>query len=47
MIFSMDAVGLETQLHHHFSDLRINQVNRRREFFRVTPHQVLESIEKE
>ncbi|TSE15705.1 DUF4041 domain-containing protein [Arthrobacter sp. KBS0703] len=44
MIFSMDAVSLETKLHQHFDGHRINGINRRREFFRVTPHQVLEAL---
>lgn len=44
MIFSMDAVSLETKLHQHFDKQRINRINRRREFFRVTPHQVLEAL---
>lgn len=44
MIFSMDAVSLETKLHQHFDEQRINRINRRREFFRVTPHQVLEAL---
>ncbi|MFF2244301.1 GIY-YIG nuclease family protein [Arthrobacter sp. NPDC058130] len=44
MIFSMDAVSLENRLHQHFDAHRINRINRRREFFRVTPHQVLEAL---
>ncbi|MDP5225869.1 MULTISPECIES: GIY-YIG nuclease family protein [Arthrobacter] len=44
IIFSRDAVSLETRLHHHFDDRRINRVNRRREFFRATPHEVLEAL---
>ena len=40
MVFSDDAVGLETHLHHHFADRRVNMVNMRREFFRVTPAEV-------
>jgi hypothetical protein len=40
LIFSDDAVGLETGLHHHFADRRVNLVNLRREFFRVTPGEV-------
>jgi len=44
MIFSMDAVSLETRLHHYFDKRRINRINRRREFFRATPHEVLEAL---
>lgn len=38
--FSEDAFGIEAELHRRFADQRVNTVNRRREFFRVTPHQV-------
>ncbi|MGP4991956.1 GIY-YIG nuclease family protein [Glutamicibacter ardleyensis] len=44
MVFSMDAVGLETAMHRRFDAERINTVNRRREFFRVTPRQVLNEL---
>ena len=40
MVFSDDAVGLETSLHHEFSARRVNLVNLRREFFCVTPAEV-------
>ena len=36
MIFSDDAPALENALHHAFEDKRVNMVNNRREFFRVT-----------
>lgn len=36
MIFSDDAPALETALHKAFEDKKINMVNHRREFFRVT-----------
>jgi hypothetical protein len=45
-IFSDDAVALETQLHHNLEHCRVNQVNRRREFFRTTPAEVLILLEK-
>lgn len=35
-IFSGDAVALETELHHRLNDRRVNKVNRRKEFFRVS-----------
>lgn len=44
MVFSMDAVALETAMHRRFDAERINTVNRRREFFRVTPRQVLNEL---
>jgi hypothetical protein len=40
LIFSDDAVGLETSLHHALADSRVNYVNMRREFFRVNPKAV-------
>ncbi|MDW7657614.1 MAG: DUF4041 domain-containing protein [Bacillota bacterium] len=42
LIFSDDAPALETKLHQTFEKYRLNQVNLRREFFRVP----LESIEQ-
>lgn len=41
LIFSDDAPKLEYALHQHFEDRRLNKINGRREFFRVT----LEEIE--
>ncbi|MFF0371652.1 GIY-YIG nuclease family protein [Micromonospora sp. NPDC005087] len=37
LFFSDDAVGIETQMHTRLADRRVNLVNQRREFFRVTP----------
>ena len=36
VIFAEDAPGLETALHRKFDDQRVNAVNRRKEFFRVS-----------
>ena len=36
MIFSEDAPALEAALHHAFESKRLNKVNARREYFRVT-----------
>lgn len=36
MIFSNDAVSLETELHHILNDKRVNKVNLRKEFFKVS-----------
>jgi hypothetical protein len=46
LIFSEDAVGLETRLHQRFADRRVNRVNTRREFFYVTPIEVREAIQE-
>jgi hypothetical protein len=45
IIFSADAVGLESALHRQFSDRRLNHVNLRREFFFVTPAEVRSALE--
>lgn len=37
LIFSEDAVGLETALHQRFATSRVNLVNNRREFFYTSP----------
>ena len=46
MFFSEDAVSVEAALHREFADQRINQVNQRKEFFRVAPSDVLEALKK-
>lgn len=46
LFFSKDAVGIETMLHQHFSRSRLNQVNLRREFFRVKPLDVLHVLQE-
>lgn len=35
MIFSYEAYTLETELHNHFSENKVNKVNNRKEFFNV------------
>lgn len=40
LFFSDDAVGLESDLHTHFSSKRLNQVNLRNEFFFASPLEV-------
>ena len=44
LVFSDDAVALETRLHQEFADRRVNQINHRREFFRATPAQVRDAL---
>ncbi len=44
LFFSKDAVSIEAELHRRFEGGRVNLVNRRREFFRVTPAQVKEQL---
>lgn len=40
VFFSNDAVGIELALHERLAEARVNVVNRRREFFRVTAAEV-------
>jgi hypothetical protein len=40
LFFSKDAVGIEAAMHERLANLRVNIVNRRREFFRATPLEV-------
>ncbi len=46
LIFSKDAVGLETRLHQEFASRRVNRVNSRKEFFYVTPGEVRDTLER-
>ena len=46
LVFSHDAVALETALHREFDQQRVNLVNRRREFFRVSLAEVRAALEK-
>lgn len=45
LFFSEDAVGLETELHQHFANRRLNCVNPRKEFFFATPSEVREVLQ--
>lgn len=44
MIYSEDAPALETALHRHFNDRRVNCVNSRKEFFRVSLEEIREAV---
>lgn len=44
LIFSEDAVSLETQLHQRLADRKVNRVNNAREFFYATPSEVRELL---
>jgi len=46
LIFHTDAVSLEKQLHQELEKLRVNKVNLRKEFFKVTPNTVKELLAK-
>lgn len=44
MIFSEDAPGLETILHQYFDEKRVNKVNPRKEFFRVSLDEIKQVV---
>ena len=46
LIFSSDAVTLETRLHQELAHRRVNQVNLRREFFYATPAEVRDLLQR-
>ena len=46
MIFTEDAPGLEAALHNAFSDRKLNFVNQRREFFRVSLDEIKAVVKK-
>lgn len=46
MVFSQNARGLEHELHKHFSAVRVNKVNPRKEYFYTTPEAVLEVLKR-
>lgn len=46
IIYSEDAPGLENRLHRAFADRRVNVVNQRKEYFRVTLDEVRDAVHK-
>ncbi|MDC0936750.1 DUF4041 domain-containing protein [Pirellulales bacterium] len=46
MIYSENAPELETKLHNHFATRRVNMVNLRREYFRVSLNEIREAVGK-
>ena len=46
IIFSADAPGLENKLHRVFAERRVNLVNARKEYFRVTLDEIRVEVEK-
>ena len=45
IVFSDDAPRLEGELHKKFADRRVNRVNMRKEFFKVSPEEIRASIQ--
>jgi hypothetical protein len=46
LFFADNALSIEAMLHQTFADRRLNRVNLRREYFRATPAEVLEVLNK-
>lgn len=46
MIYSDDAPNLENSLHKVFTDYRVNAVNTRKEFFKVSLHDIKKKVEE-
>ncbi len=46
MIYSDDAPALETALHRAFTQVRVNAVNLRKEFFRVDLKSIKSAVER-
>lgn len=46
MIFTDDAPGLESALHTAFADRKVNCINQRREFFRVSLQEIKDVVKK-
>ncbi len=44
MIYSENAPELESSLHRHFEDKRVNKANSRKEFFRVSLDEIVEVV---
>jgi len=44
LFFSDDAVGLEARMHERMADRRVNWVNKRREFFYVSPEEAKQHL---
>jgi len=46
LIFSQDAPALETALHHELNNQRVNKVNLRKEFFRISIDELQQLVER-
>jgi len=45
IIYSDNAPALENKLHKHFDKYRLNHINRRREYFNVSLHEIKKVVE--
>lgn len=46
VVFSENAVSLESQLHQELAEQRVNRINQRREFFYAAPAEIRQLLEK-
>ena len=44
LVFSDDVFTLEKQIHDYFNDKRVNKENRRKEFFNVSPQEIINTL---
>ena len=47
LVFSDDVFSLEKQVHNYFNDRRVNKENRRKEFFNVSPQEIINTLKNE
>lgn len=44
VVFSDDVFDIETKIHNHFNDKRVNKENLHKEFFAITPNQAITAL---
>lgn len=47
LVFSDDAFDLETRIHEYFDSKRVNQENKHKEFFYITPQEAIKILKEE
>lgn len=47
LVFSDDAFDLETRIHEYFDNKRVNQENKHKEFFYITPQEAIKVLKEE
>lgn len=47
LVFSDDAFDLETKIHEYFDNKRVNQENKHKEFFYITPQEAIKVLKEE
>lgn len=47
LVFSDNAFDLETRIHEYFDNKRVNQENKHKEFFYITPQEAIKVLKKE